>query len=106
MLPQEPSMHAFDARTGAVVWQGQFAQSLAATVAGDGVVFTSHEDLFTGSSAIHSYNSTTGVETDIALSVPTSAPPTVADHILLQPTGNVVTGTGGGVVAYTVGPPN
>jgi polyvinyl alcohol dehydrogenase (cytochrome) len=102
MIPQEPSMHAFDVRTGAVAWQGQFAQSLAATVAGDGVVFTSHEDVFTGHSAIHSYDSKTGAEMDVVLSVPTSAPPTVAGHILLQPTGDVVHGTGGGVIAYTL----
>jgi outer membrane protein assembly factor BamB len=102
MIPQEPSVHAFDARTGVVEWQGQSAQSLAATIASDGVVFTSHEDLFTASSAIHSYNSRTGAETEITLPVRTSAPPTVARHILLQPTGYVVDGTGGGVIAYTV----
>jgi hypothetical protein len=102
MIPQEPSMHAFDARTGVVEWQGQSAQSLAATIVSDGVVFTSHEDFFTASSAIHSYNTMTGAETDITLPVPTSAPPTVADHILLQPTGDLVDGTGGGVIAYRV----
>lgn len=95
-------MHAFDAQTGVVEWQGQSAQSLAATIASDGVVFMSHEDLFTASSAIHSYNSRTGAEMDITLPVPTSAPPTVARHILLQPTGYVVDGTGGGVIAYAV----
>jgi hypothetical protein len=99
-------MHAFDAGTGAVAWQGQLAQSVAATVASDDVVFTSHEDFFTGNSAIHFYNATTGAETGIALSVPTSAPPTVANHMLLQPTGDIVTGTGGGVIAYTVGQPD
>jgi outer membrane protein assembly factor BamB len=102
VIPQEPSVHAFDARTGAVEWKGQSAQSLAATIASDDVVFTSHEDLFTASSAIHSYNSRTGDETDITLPIPTSAPPTVAGRILLQPTGYIVDGTGGGVIAYTV----
>jgi outer membrane protein assembly factor BamB len=106
IIPQEPSMHAFDAGTGAVAWQGQLAQSVAATVASDDVVFTSHEDFFTGNSAIHFYNATMGTETGIALSVPTSAPPTVANHMLLQPTGDIVTGTGGGVIAYTVGQPD
>lgn len=105
VFPQEPSMHAFDAGTGAVAWQGQSAQSVAATVASNGVVFTSYENVFTGSSAIHSYNSTTGAETDIALPVPTSAPPTVADRMLFQPTGDIPAGTGGGVIAYMVGQP-
>jgi glucose dehydrogenase len=35
---QESSIHAFDARTGHVAWEGQLAQSFAATTAGDGVV--------------------------------------------------------------------
>jgi hypothetical protein len=37
---QEPSIHAFDVRTGHVAWEQQLAQSFAATTAGDGVVLT------------------------------------------------------------------
>jgi hypothetical protein len=35
---QEPSIHAFDVRTGHVAWEQQLAQSFAATTAGDRVV--------------------------------------------------------------------
>ena len=95
-------MHAFDAQTGIVVWQGQSAQSLAATIAGDGIVFTVHEDLSSAASSIHMYNPMTGVETDLSLPVSSAAPLTVAGHMLFQPTGNPLDGTGGGIIAYTV----
>ncbi|HEY6458753.1 MAG TPA: PQQ-binding-like beta-propeller repeat protein [Polyangiaceae bacterium] len=102
VVPQESSMHAFDARTGAVAWEMQGAQSVVATVGANGVLFVTHNDILTGESALLGFDATTGAE---LLDVPLSAsdgPPTPVGRMLLEPTGNLQDGTGGGVTAYAL----
>lgn len=102
VVPQEPSMDAFDALTGAVAWQAEQAQSVAATVAGNGVVFVSHNDILAGTSALMAFDAATGAQVlDLSLSA-SEGPPTPVGRMLLEPTGNVATGAGGGVTAYAL----
>jgi outer membrane protein assembly factor BamB len=98
---QEPSGHAFNLRTGEVVWQQTLAQSFAATTAGDGVVFISTigiPGVLPG--AVKVYEAATG-----ALLVTLSAPPGLAPvtpvyGMILLGFGNPQDGTNSGLNAY------
>ncbi len=99
---QEPSLHAFDGRTDAALWEQQGAQSVAATVAGNGVLFVTHNDILQGTTTLEAFSASIGA---LVWSTPLSAsdgPATVLDRMLLEPTGNVADGTGGGVTAFAL----
>jgi glucose dehydrogenase len=104
-LPQDPSMHAFDGRTDAVLWEQSGAQSVVATVAGDGVAFVTYNNLFAPAppfAALQAYDTASGA---LVLSIPLAAsdgPATPVGGMLLEPTGNLQDGSGGGVIAYVL----
>jgi hypothetical protein len=101
---QEPSIHAFDVRTGSVAWEGQLSQSFAATTAGDGVVFTTFPGTPNGlPPTLNVYDTTKGTQlANMSLPASTIAPVTPVAGMLLVPMGKYTDGSGGGLAAYTI----
>lgn len=103
---QEPSIHAFDVRTGSVAWENYLSHSFAATTAGAGIIFTT----FPGTPdpnglppTLNAYDTTSGTQlASILLPESTLAPVTLVAGMLLVPMGKYTDGSGGGLAAYTI----
>ncbi len=95
---QEPSVHAFDARTGAIRWQAAGASSFAATTTAGGMTFNG----LALATRVEVRNAATGTLLD-TINLPTpcwSGVATVGDAIVFG-TGASETGSPDGIYAYT-----
>ena len=95
---QEPSLHAFDATTGAVRWQQVHALSFAPTTVAGGMVFNGHAT----DPLIQVRDATTGLlVTTLSLPATSDSGVSVSRNALFFGTGSSEQGTPVGVYAYT-----
>lgn len=95
---QQPSLHAFDARTGKIVWQADHANSLGPTTVAGNLLFNSM-----AGGLVVTVRDTRNGHVLTSLPVPTdswSGVTVVGDAVLLG-TGTSATGTHGGIELYT-----
>jgi outer membrane protein assembly factor BamB len=99
-LVQEPSLHAFDARTGAVVWQQVLSQSFGPTSVAGGMVFVG--TALTRELQIR--DAATGLLAAVLpLRAPSDSGVVVSGNALYFGLGSSEQAVGAGVAAYTPG---
>jgi outer membrane protein assembly factor BamB len=97
---QEPSMHAFDAKTGRVVWQAMQSQSFAPTTVAGGMTWNGTA---TSKQVLVRDAGNGNLLSSISLPASCYSPVTVAGNAVLFGTGSPEQGSPAGVYLYTPG---
>lgn len=98
---EDPSLHAFDARTGTVLWEQSHAYTFGATTWANGVLFNGVGEL--QPPAINAYSATDGTNlANVRLGGAMNSGAAVVGKTVFIGTGDSNNGAGGGVTALSV----